>query len=105
MDQTRRVRAFTLKNEPTMHVNLNIRTDISVQGDSPAPARRPEAKGTDHATFTQTAAVERALRDQPESRPEAVVRGEAVIGSPQYPPLEGIKRISRLLAANWPPSP
>jgi hypothetical protein len=87
-----------------MQVNLNIRTDISVQGDTPPAARRPDAKAADSATFNQTSFIERALREQPVSRPEAVARGEAVIGSPQYPPLEGIRRISRLLAANWPPS-
>ena len=88
-----------------MQVNLNIRTDMSVQGDTPPAPHRPETKAADdHATFNQTSFIERALREQPESRPEAVARGEAVIGSPQYPPLEGIKRISRLLAANWPPS-
>jgi hypothetical protein len=88
-----------------MQVNLNIRPDISVQGDARPVARRGEAKAGDHATFDHTAAVERALKDQPEARPEAVARGESVIGSPQYPPLEGIERISRLLAANWPATP
>ena len=88
-----------------MQVNLNIRPDISVRGDAHPVARRSEAKAGDHATFNQTAAVERALRDQPDARPEAVARGEAAIGSPQYPPMEGIKRISRLLAANWPATP
>ena len=85
-----------------MQVNLNTRTDVRVQGDAAPPVRRSETKSADHATFNQTAAVEKALRDQPESRPEAVARGDAAIGSPQYPPLAGIRGISRLLAANWP---
>ena len=87
-----------------MQVNLNIRPVISVKSDARPVPPRSEAKAVDHATFDKTAALERALRDEPEARPEAVARGEAMSSSAQYPPMEGIRGISRLLAASWPTS-
>jgi hypothetical protein len=85
-----------------MQVNLNIRPELPVQGSTPPAGVRENPKAVDRATFERSAAVERALHQQPDMRQEMVAKGEAVIGSPQYPPLEGIRRISRLLAAKWP---
>ena len=85
-----------------MQVNLNIPSDLRVKSDARPVARRNQTTPADHATFNQSAAIERALKDQPDARPEAVARGEQLIGSPQYPPMAGIQGISRLLAANWP---
>ncbi len=87
-----------------MQVNLNIQSDLRVKSDARPVARRSEATPGDQATFNQTAAIERALKEQPDARPEAVARGEQLVGSPQYPPMAGIQGISRLLAANWPTS-
>ncbi|MEY2411158.1 MAG: hypothetical protein QOF48_3828 [Verrucomicrobiota bacterium] len=86
-----------------MQVNFNIRPDIGVQGEPAVASRRVETQGGDQTNFNQTAAIENAFNDVPDARPEVVARGEQIIGSPQYPPLDGIRRISRLLAANWPP--
>jgi len=86
-----------------MQVNLNVRpTPPAAAAGSPVASRKPDANASELATFERSAAIESALKELPDSRAEAVVRGEAVIGMPQYPPLDGIKRISRLLAANWP---
>ena len=87
-----------------MKVNLNSRPEPVVPSGPQPPARPVEIQAVDQANFDRTAAVERALRDQPEARPEMVAHGKAVIGSPQYPPLAGIEGISRLLASNWPSS-
>ena len=85
-----------------MQVNLNVQSQAGVQGEGTSFARRVQSEAADRATFQQTAAVENALKSHPEERAEVVARAEKAIGSPQYPPLDGIRRISRLLAANWP---
>ena len=70
------------------------------QPESAAPARVPKKAG-DQAEFAGAEALNSALESAPEVRSEEVARGEAVASSVQYPPVEMIRRISRLLANNW----
>ena len=42
-----------------------------------------------------------ALTEMPDVRPEQVARGKALIADPNYPSLEQLKKIARVLAANW----
>jgi len=54
----------------------------------------------DSASFQETDAVNDALLQTPNVRPEAVARARALIADVQYPPLSTINAISRLVAAN-----
>ncbi len=60
----------------------------------------PGGHGVDTAQFDGAAALNRALADTPELRPEAVERARELIGDVTYPPPETIKRIASLLALN-----
>lgn len=69
------------------------------------PPRRPTVPplktagdGVDAAAFSRTEALHRALAEMPAVRPEAVARARQLLGQPQYPPLETIRGIARLLA-------
>ena len=62
-----------------------------------APAK---PKVGDAASFQETDAVNGALLQTPDVRPEAVARARALIADPQYPPPSTINAISNLVAAN-----
>jgi hypothetical protein len=64
---------------------------------------QPSRLGSDAAEFRATAALEEALADTPDVRPDQVNRARELFASVQYPPAELIRGVSRLLADNWPP--
>ncbi len=68
-----------------------------VTGKSPVTPRA-KAAATDLASFRNTDAVNSALQQAPDIRPEAVQRATEQVADVQYPPLSTIKAISNLLA-------
>ena len=84
-----------------MEVNPNAGTSPlqSVPGRTPATAPANPKVG-DAASFQETDAVNGALLQTPEVRPEAVARAQALIADAQYPPLSTVHAISKLVAAN-----
>lgn len=84
-----------------MEVNPNAGTNPlqSVPGRTPATAPANPKVG-DAASFQETDAVNGALLQTPEVRPEAVARARALIADVQYPPLSTVNAISNLFAAN-----
>jgi hypothetical protein len=67
-----------------------------------APATAPvTSERTDEAVFSRHDALDRALKDDPDVRADAVGRTRDLFLSVQYPPVQLIHRISRLLARDW----
>jgi hypothetical protein len=84
-----------------MQVNLNTSPNLSVRGlESPPVAREPKGP-SDQAVFNSAAALDRALAEVPEVRAENVQRAKDLFTSVQYPPVQMISRISRLVAVQW----
>jgi hypothetical protein len=69
-------------------------------GEAP-PARRPAAGGGDVGEFTTTQALQEALEQTPDVRPEAVARGQALVANDHYPPPETIRRLAVLFAIEF----
>jgi hypothetical protein len=83
-----------------MEVNANFGTS-GIGG--PVPPKRSAANGkkaVETASFASSAAMDKTLKNAPDSRPEAVDRAKGLISDVAYPPLETIKKISKLLAIN-----
>ncbi len=81
-----------------MEVKFN--TDIiSVAPSTVRPVKsRPAAEASAEAAFVDSARLDQAMNEAPDIRPEAVQRGKELIGSVQYPPVETMNKIARLLA-------
>lgn len=84
-----------------MQVNFTTRVSPPVAGVRPASPLRSGAQGADRAEFAQTDALQRALEQTPDIRPEAVWRARDLFQQVPYPPVEIIQGISRLLANEW----
>ena len=83
---------------------MEINANLNVGGlGGAAPAQRtttPAAPaGIDAASFSDSAALEGALKSLPDSRPEAVGQARQLIANPNYPPLELIEKLADLLAS------
>ncbi len=82
---------------------MDINTSMNAGGvNGLIPARRSESgikKAGDKASFTSSAALEGALDEVPDSRPEAVERARELINNPDYPSSETIQKLSGFLAA------
>lgn len=84
-----------------MQVNLN---------NNAGPVQRPVAKAVEHrpksgveasgTSFHATEALNVALNQTPEVRPEIVEKAKRLIADSHYPPTEAIRKISDLLAMN-----
>jgi hypothetical protein len=61
---------------------------------APAKTKAPESR----VEFSQAAALEKALANTPEVRPERVDQARRLVGDPEYPPRETLQRIATLLA-------
>jgi hypothetical protein len=84
-----------------MQVNLTTSPGVSVRGLEQPPAARPAERPADRTEFSQFEALNRALDEEPEVREAEVQRAKDLFASVQYPPVELIHRISRLLARRW----
>lgn len=82
-----------------MEIHLNTHSAVRLENAAKQARVERNRVGEDGVNFATTAAIEGALAAEPDMRAELIARGEEVIGSPQYPPPEIIKRIARLIAA------
>jgi hypothetical protein len=82
-----------------MEVNLNINTgSVGGVGSRPPVKPRSEPARADSASFHDAEAVNRSLEQTPGVRAEAVARAQTLAADVQYPPLETITAIAKLLA-------
>jgi len=79
---------------------MEVNTNLNVGGvGGPTPPKRPAAsRPSDAASFTSSAALDKALKSLPSTRADAVERARTLTSDVNYPPLETIRKISRLLA-------
>lgn len=81
---------------------MEVGTNLNVGGvNEPVQPRRAAskaAKAEESVSLTSSAAVERALKNVLDTRAESVDRARGLIADVSYPPLETIRKISRLLA-------
>ena len=81
---------------------MEVSSNLNVGGVSgptqPRRAAPKAAKAEEPVSLTSSAAVERALKNVLASRPDTVDRARGLIADVSYPPLEMIRKISRLLA-------
>ena len=80
---------------------MEINTNLSAGGvNSPILPQRSVAlkPAWDETSFGSSVALERALKNLPESRSARVERARSLIGTVNYPPQETIRKISHLLA-------
>jgi hypothetical protein len=85
--------------------NMEIKTRLEVAGmDGAVPPQRavPPAVAAprDGASFTDFTHLETALKNLPDSRPEAVGRAKQLITDVEYPSPELIAKLANLLASN-----
>jgi hypothetical protein len=69
-------------------------------GETP-PTHRPRRTEGDAGEFRGTEALQRALAQTPDVRPEAVARGQALAASDEYPPQEVVRRLAAMLATEF----
>ncbi len=84
-----------------MQIDPNKKAGAIAGMAASSPAVRPMKEEGDQASFLRSEALNRALRDTPDVRPERVARARELIGDVQYPPRETITKISNLLAVHW----
>jgi hypothetical protein len=85
-----------------MEINTNLKAGGVGSPTPPARAAAAAAVVGDTSTFTSTAAIEKALASLPDVRAEAVERARTLTSQVSYPPLETIRKISKLLAIKIP---
>ena len=83
-----------------MEIKLNTTVDsvARVSTNIPAKASRPIDSDSDVSVFETSRALEARLKDLPDVRADKVENGKRLIGDPEYPPRETIRRIAALLA-------
>jgi hypothetical protein len=81
-----------------MKINPNT-NPVRVDGaQPPKPAASAKLPAAEADAFAGSAAVNSALRNSPDSRPDAVARARTLINDPSYPGPETLRGISQLLA-------
>jgi hypothetical protein len=82
-----------------MEVNPNL-SALPVQkvAGRSAVTPRPKPAGTDSVSFREAEAVDGALKQTPDVRPEAVAMARMLGVTVKYPPLDMIQAIAKLLA-------
>ena len=79
-----------------INLNSNIESLGRIAGSQP---KRLETKTESGATaFGQSEALNQALQQTPNVRPEVVATAQSAVNSSHYPPAETIKQIATLLA-------
>jgi len=85
-----------------INLDLNARRVPSEAVTPPAPRVLARSETT-NTEFRAAAALERALKTQPDVRPDRVEAGRWLVGQPTYPPRETIQKIASLLAMHLNP--
>lgn len=81
-----------------MEIKFNANAAKVREVQAPPPAERPPKAVEPGVDFKATAALEQALRNTADVRPEAVERAKSLVGTPTYPPPETIRKLAHLLA-------
>ena len=83
-----------------MEIKLYTTVDsvARVSNNTPTKASRPIDSDSDVSVFETSRALEARLKDLPDVRADKVDNGKRLIGDPEYPPRETIRRIAALLA-------
>jgi hypothetical protein len=81
-----------------MKINPNT-NPVRVDGaQPPKPAASAKLPAAELDAFAGSAAVNSALRNTPDSRPDAVDQARVLIKDPSYPGPETLRKVSELLA-------
>ena len=83
-----------------MRINSNLNSggvDGTVAPKRPAPTAPAAA---DPASFAAANALDNSMQTEPDSRPEAVDRAQALVRDASYPPPEVLGSVADLLAKN-----
>jgi ABC-type uncharacterized transport system involved in gliding motility auxiliary subunit len=86
-------------------INSTSKTDPHVRPEaiggkpSPAPTPAPRSPETDRLSAASQESLQAALRQQPEIRPEVVALGQKLVVDANYPPMEIIQELSKMLIA------
>jgi hypothetical protein len=84
-----------------MEIKLSTESvNVARAGDCPPKQTRP-ATAEGAASFQQSAALEQRLNQLPDVRAEEVERGQKLVSLTQYPPIEMMDKIARLLAVSF----
>ncbi len=83
--------------EIKLHTNVDSVARVS-NNNTQAKASRPIDSDSDVSVFESSRALEARLKDLPDVRADKVDEGKRLIGDPEYPPRETIRRIAALLA-------
>jgi hypothetical protein len=81
-----------------MQVNPSHHNDPVGQTEFVRRPATPQKGAADNASFDSSTALNRALSQTPDVRPDAVARARQLIADVNYPPAEAIRKISDLLA-------
>jgi hypothetical protein len=84
-----------------MQVNLITSPSMSARGLEQLPAALETKRPGDKAVFSQAEALNRALDAVSDTRTEEMLRARDLFNQVQYPPVQMIHRLSRLLAKEW----
>ena len=88
-----------------MEINFHL-GNLGVTGDTQTVARaagRVSSSVRDDVALENSRALTHALHETPASRAEIVRRATELVGEPNYPPPETIRKISHLLAIQMHP--
>jgi hypothetical protein len=87
-----------------MEIKLNTNIDSVARANNLTFKPKDVAPAGDEVSFVHSDALNKALADTPNVRPEAVRRGHALIGTVPYPPAETVAKIADLLALSFDPN-
>jgi hypothetical protein len=84
---------------------MEIKPNYQAASVDPTQLAKPAAKPTQtedrSVDFSRSDRLEEELKNLPDVRPEVVQKGRELVSDTNYPPREGIRRISELLAINY----
>jgi hypothetical protein len=83
-----------------MEVKLNTNVDSIGRVAAGQSKKNLEKVETDSATFERSAALEKSLRELPDSRADEVAKAKQATALSTYPPPETIKKIAALIFKN-----
>ena len=73
---------------------------LQLQGPAAGIGARRPSSGADRLLSTRTSALQQALAQYPEIRPEVVARGQELSLDPDYPPAHVVETVAGLIAAS-----
>jgi hypothetical protein len=81
----------------TSKTDPRVRPEAIAGKSSPAPTPRPPE--TDRLSAASKESLQAALQQQPEIRPDVVSSGQKLAVNANYPPMEIIRQLSKMLIA------